>query len=188
MPKTDHDIRRAKRGDSEAFGALYDAYADKIYRYLYYRTQHRETAEDLTSQTFLKALDGLSGFDEARGTFSAWIYRIARNALIDHYRATRETVDIDDVWDLKSDEDVERDVEARERIEKLQPYLKALPKDQRELLLLRLWDGLSYAEISAIVGRSEDACKMAYSRTVARLRKDVPASLLMLLLLTRHLL
>jgi RNA polymerase sigma-70 factor (ECF subfamily) len=174
--------------DPKAFEAHYDAYVRKIYTYIYYRTQHRETAEDLTSLVFLKALDKLAGFDASRGSFSAWIYGIARNALIDHYRSTRDTVDIDDVWDLRSDDDVLRDVEARERIGKLQPYLQALPKDQRELLILRLWDGLSYAEIAEITGRSEDACKMAFSRTVARLRKDIPVSMFLLLLLTHRIL
>lgn len=168
--------------DSNRFASLYDAHVRDIYKYLYYRTQHRETAEDLTSQVFLKALDKFGSYDASRGTFVAWAYRIARNALIDHYRATRDTLDIEDVWDLPSDANVARDAEARERIEKLRPYLAALPKDQRELVLLRLWDGLSYAEISEIVGKSEDACKMAFSRTVAKLRKDVPASILLFIL------
>ena len=174
--------------DPKAFEAHYDAYVRKIYKFVYYRTQHRETAEDLTSQVFLKAFDKIASFDESRGTFSAWIYGIARNALTDHYRATRDEIDIDDVWDLRSDEDVVRDVEARERVEKLRPYLQALPKDQRDLLIMRLWDGLSYAEIAELTGRSEAACKMAFSRTVARLRKDVPAAILMLLLLTHRIL
>lgn len=174
--------------DPKAFEAQYDAYVRKIYKYVYYRTQHRETAEDLTSQVFLKALDKLDSFDESRGTFSAWIYGIARNALTDHYRASRDTIDIDDVWDLRSDEDVARDVEARERVEKLRPYLQALPKDQRDLVFLRLWDGLSYKEIAELTGRSEDACKMAFSRTIARLRKEVPSAILMLMLFTQRIL
>ncbi len=168
--------------DTQKFASLYDAHVRDIYKYLYYRTQHRETAEDLTSQVFLKALDKFDSYDETRGAFIAWAYRIARNVLIDHYRSTRPALDIEDVWDLQSDADVVRDAEARERIEKLRPYLTALPKEQRELLLLRLWDGLSYAEISEIVGKSEDACKMSYSRIIAKLRKDVPASILLLLL------
>lgn len=167
--------------DTQRFASFYDAHVRDIYSYLYYRTQHRETAEDLTSQVFLKALDKFAAYDETRGAFIAWLYRIARNTLIDHYRSSRETLDIEDVWDLQSDSDVARDAEAHERIEKLRPYLSALPREQRELLLLRLWDGLSYAEISEIVGKSEDACKMAYSRVVARLRKEVPASILLLL-------
>jgi len=174
--------------DTKTFEAQYDAYVRKIYKYLYYRTQHRETAEDLTSQVFLKAFDKLGSFDESKGGFSAWIYAIARNALTDHYRSARSEVDVDDVWDLRSDEDVARDAEARERVEALRPYLQALPKEQRELVFMRLWDGLSYAEIAAIVGKSEDACKMAFSRTIARLRKDVPSALFLLMLFTHRIL
>lgn len=174
--------------DSKAFGGLYDAHVKQVYRYLYYRTHHRETAEDLTSQAFLKALDRLSTFDASKGTFLAWIYRIAHNVLIDHYRAARETVDIDDVWDLQSTDDVLRDAETNERVEKLRPYLQALPKDQRELILLRLWDGLSHAEIAEILGKSEAAVKMSYSRAIAKLRKDVPASLFLLIIIAYKLL
>lgn len=173
--------------DSKAFGDLYDAHVGQVYRYLYYRTHHRETAQDLTSQTFLKALDRSASFDAERGTFQAWIYRIAHNVLVDHFRAARETVDIDDIWDLRSDHDVNRDAETRERVETLRPYLQALPKEQRELILLRLWDGLSHAEIAAVTGKSEAACKMGYSRAIARLRRDMPAALFLFLLLTRHL-
>lgn len=173
---------------TDEFGALYDAYVRKIYKYVYYRTQHRETAEDLTSQVFLKALAKFDSFDGERGTFSAWIYGIAHNAIIDHYRSARETTDIDDFWDLKSDSDSARDAEANERIEKLRPYLQTLSKGQRELIFMRLWDGLSYAEISAIVGKSEDACKMAYSRTIAKLRKEVPPALFALMFITHSIL
>jgi RNA polymerase sigma-70 factor (ECF subfamily) len=171
---------------TKEFGQLYDAHVGQIYRYVFYRTHHRETAEDLTSQIFLNALDRFESFDLARGTFSAWIYRIARNAVIDHFRSSHETTDIDDVWDLKSNDDVNANAESRELIEKLKPYLQALPKDQRELLLLRLWDGLSHAEIADITGKSEAACKMAFSRTIARLRKDIPVSLLLLLILSHR--
>jgi RNA polymerase sigma-70 factor (ECF subfamily) len=181
-------VRRIQGGDPEAFSRLYDAYVRRIHDFVYYRTMHRETAEDIVSQVFLKALERIAGFDADKGTFSAWIHGIARNAVIDHYRAKRETVDVDDVWDLSSDEDVAMDAERRETARRLRPYLAALPKDQRELLLLRLWDGLSYAEIAALNGKSEAANKMAFSRTVARLRKEMPASFLALLIITRHLL
>jgi RNA polymerase sigma-70 factor (ECF subfamily) len=172
--------------DSQAFGRLYDAHVAQIYRYLYYRTRHRETAEDLTSLVFLKALDHLESYDAERGTFLAWIYRIAKNALTDHFRSARPTLAIDDVWDLPSDADVVRDAEENERLEKLRPFLRALPKDQRELLLLRLWDGLSHAEIAELTDRTEAAAKMAFSRVIARLRKDMPASLLLLLIISHR--
>ncbi len=172
--------------DPEAFGRLYDAHVAQVYRYLYFRTHHRETAEDLTSQAFLKALDRLATFDPKRGSFLAWIYRIARNVLIDQYRAFRPTSDIEDIWDLRSDDDPVRDAEVREGMEKLRPCLQALPAEQRELILLRFWDGLSHAEIAAITGRSEAAAKMAFSRAMARLRRNAPPAVFLLLLLFPH--
>lgn len=169
--------------DSKAFAREYDAHARRIYAFLYYRTLHRETAEDLTAQVFLKALERLESFNPSKGTFTAWIYAIARNALTDHFRARRDTVDIDDVWDLQNDDDVEADAERRLLFENVRPHLQALEPHQRELLLLRLWDGLSYAEIAEITGRTEAASKMAFSRAIAKLRKNVPALALLLLLI-----
>lgn len=178
-------IHEWKRGAPEAFAGLYDLYARKIYDYLYYRSHHKETAEDLASQAFLKALESADRFDPEKGSFGAWIYRIARNVLIDHARATRPATDIEDVWDLlASGENVARDAEAREKLRAVEKRLAELPAGQREVLILRLWDGLSYAEIAEITGRSEAAGKMAFSRGLSALRKG--ESLLALLLLVRN--
>ena len=82
-------IKLIKLGDKESFGILYDRYIEKIYQYIYYKTHHKETAEDLTSLTFVKSLDYLPGFNEDNGNFKAWLYRIARNNIIDHYRTKK---------------------------------------------------------------------------------------------------
>lgn len=174
-----------KGGDAEAFAGLYDLYGRRIYDYLFYRTHHKETAEDLASACFLKALEAADRFDPDRGSFGAWIYRIARNALIDHVRGLKPSADIEDVWDLlASGEDVARDAEAREKLRAVEARLMELPSAQREVVILRLWDGLSYAEIAEITGKSEAASKMAFSRGLAAIRKH--GSLLALLLLVRN--
>ncbi|MEK9181005.1 MAG: sigma factor [Patescibacteria group bacterium] len=72
-------IIACQKGELENFGQLYDQYIDKIYRFIYYRTRHKETAEDLTAQTFQKALEGVCGYNAGRGRFSSWLYQIARN-------------------------------------------------------------------------------------------------------------
>lgn len=178
-------VRRALEGDADAFGALYDAYIDRIYRLVWYKTHHRETAEDLTSFAFTKALEKLGTFDVAKGNFSGWLYRIARNVVIDHYRS-RKTVDgIDDAWDLASGEDVARDVEAKTMVEALQERLGALTPDQRDVVVLRAWEGLSYAEIADALGKSEPACRMAFMRGAAQLRDLMPVLALLLLTSTR---
>lgn len=176
-------IEKIRDGDTAAFGALYERYIRRIHAFVYYRTHHRETAEDLTSQVFLKAMEGLRTFDKEKGEFSAWLYRIARNAVIDHFRALRPTVDIEDVWGaLASDLDIARDAETSERLETVRTHFDRLSAAQREVLTMRLWDGLSHAEIAAITGRTEAASKMAYSRALAALRDLLPTALITILL------
>jgi RNA polymerase sigma-70 factor, ECF subfamily len=180
-------VELSQKGDQAAFGKLYDLFAGKIYRFLYYRSYHRETAEDLTSIVFMKALDKLGTYRSEAGSFSSWLYRIAHNCLVDHYRQNRRHTDIDDVWDLAdSRSNIEMDAENRDQWEKLKPYLKELSRDQREVLLLRIWDDLPYQEISRITGKSEASCKMAFSRGLQYLREVMPVSVFIMMLLLKN--
>ncbi len=182
---------RGGKGDQGAFAKLYDRYAGRIYAYHYYRCFSRETAEDLTSQTFLKALEGLGGFDGTKGPFSAWLYRIARNCLIDCVRVRARSISLDadpsllDAWDLNEEDDFTHDVAERDRWERLKPYFRALPPVAREILVLRLWDGLSHAEIARLTNRTEASAKMAYSRALAALRTAMPLALFITVLIQR---
>jgi RNA polymerase sigma-70 factor, ECF subfamily len=177
----DRLAERSRLGDREAFGKLYELFAKRIYAYFYYRSFSRETAEDLTSAVFVSALEGLDGFRSRSGGFSAWIYAIARNALADHYRRSSRVEALGDpaagVWDLPDGTDLELEAENRDRWERLKPYLSKLPGEQREILIMRIWDELSYGEIAGIMGKNEGACKMAYSRALSFLRDAMPLSL-----------
>lgn len=176
---------RSREGDREAFAGLYDAYAQKIYRYLYYRVQNRHVAEDLTSTVFMKALAGVARLDPEKGSVSAWFTTIARNALTDHFRTQRTTVDLEDVWDALADgTDIVRDAETAERLKEVDRHLMTLTAAQRDIVLLRLWDGLSYSEIAEATGKSEAACKMAFSRALATLRTAMPLGAYLLFLTT----
>ena len=170
----------AANGDSEAFGGLYEMFFDRIYRYVYYRSLHRETAEDLCSKTFLKALDRLSTFNPEKGAFSSWIYRIASNTLTDHFRQSGRIEFQSGVWDLPSDEDHVIDVHNKIYWEKLKPVLDSLPSDKREIVIMRVWDDLSFREIAELTGKSEAACKMSFGRTLTLLKDSVPFSVLLL--------
>ncbi len=174
-------IRRAKTGETEAFGQLYDTYVKRIYDFIYYKTMHQQTAEDLTSDTFFKALRSINQFKDETGSFQAWLYRIARNTVIDHYRAKKTTVAIDDIWGLGSTADVEIDVDNKVLLEKIQSHLATLTTEQRDIVILRVWEGLSYKEIAAIVEKSPEACKVSFSRTVSKLRAGHLTGLLLLL-------
>jgi len=174
-----------QNGDPDAFAALYDAYVSRIYSFIYFKTHHRETAEDLTSKTFMKALDGLESFDAKKGSFSNWLYSIARNNVIDFYRIRKSEYDINDIWDLSSSDDVERDIEAKQKLEKIEKYLRKLKSEHREIIILRVWNEMSYKEISEIVGKSEASCKMIFSRSLKELKKEMPLPLLLYFILLR---
>lgn len=175
-------IESCQRGELDRFGGLYDLYFDRIYRFVYRKVCHRETAEDLTAQTFFKALDKIKSFRPAKGYFSTWLYAIARNKVIDYYRTRRVHADAAGIWDLSSDEDIEADSQNRMKVAAARRYLSKLSKEQREIVVMRVWDELSYTEISVITGKSESNCRLIFSRTIAKLRKDMPLGLLIILL------
>lgn len=179
-------IAACQEGRLDAFDALYTAYVDRIYAYLSRRIFSREVAEDLTSITFMKALEGIRSFDPARGTFQAWLYRIARNNLIDHYRdPSRQTQDIETAWDLPGDEFASHAASLAVDATLLHAALSHLSPLQREVVRLRVWDGLSYADIAALTGKSEGNCKVLFCRALKDLRNHLPPMAL-LLLLTRY--
>jgi len=173
-------IQACQGGDTSRFAELYDAHVRAIYDFIYYKTHHKETAEDLTSETFFKALRSIRQFDQTR-SFKTWVYAIARNSVIDHYRKSRPTQDIDDVWDIASDDDIERDVDTKLMLQEVEKHLAKLPQLQRDILILRLWQEMPYREIAEIVGKSEANSKMIYSRTLASLRSSIPPGLFILL-------
>jgi len=183
MVNQEHLIKQCQAGNLDEFTGLYDEFFDKIYRFIYYKTHHRETAEDLTSQTFVKALEKINTFDFNKGMFSSWIYRIARNKVIDYYRTRKIEFDIDDVWNLGKDENMARDMDNLDKLKQVSKYLKELKPEQREIVIMRIWDGLSYREISEIIGQSQDNCKMIFSRVINKLRGEIPLTILISLLI-----
>jgi RNA polymerase sigma-70 factor (ECF subfamily) len=178
-------IARCQIGKLEDFALLYDKYAKKIYSFIYFKTQHKETAEDLVTQVFIKALENINKFEISKGTFQAWIYKIARNKVIDHYRTAKHDTDIEDIWDLEDDSDVQRDIDTKQKLIKVDEYLKKLKSDQREIISMRVWQEMSYQEIAAALGKSEASCKMAFSRAINKLREEMPLAILISLLMMR---
>ncbi len=173
-------IKKCQEEDLDNFGLLYDAYIEKIFNFIYYRTSSQEVAEDLTSQTFFKALKNISKFQGQY--FSAWLFRIARNTVIDHYRTSRPVEDIDNFTDLKAFKDLEKETDDKELLSEVKKALEFLKPEQKEIVIMRVWDELSYKEIAEITGKSEANCKMIFSRVVNSLRHKVsfPAILFLL--------
>ncbi|MFA6039193.1 MAG: sigma-70 family RNA polymerase sigma factor [Candidatus Peribacteraceae bacterium] len=175
-------IHTCQQGDLEAFAPLYDAYVTPIYRYVHFRTFDKQLAEDVTSQSFLKAMEGIRTFNAHKGNFGAWLYRIARNTLTDHFRAHKPTDVIDETFDVPADDDTAKEASIDVSLAHVRKELDKLDPLKRDIILMRLWDGLSYREIAEITGKTENNCKVIFCRTLESLRSQLGPTLLFLLL------
>ncbi|MBU1203027.1 RNA polymerase sigma factor [Patescibacteria group bacterium] len=176
-------ILNCQNGDSAAFGQLYDKYFQKIYRFIYYKTSHKETSEDLTSLTFSKALEKIQSFDTSSSFFSAWLYKIARNNLIDYYRSNKETTSLEENFMTYDDKKLEENISQKQELEKITEKLDSLSPQQKEIIIMRVWNELSYKEISQIVGKSEGSCKMTFSRAIKQLKLSLTILILFITLI-----
>lgn len=173
-------ISECKSGQSEAFSKLYDLYVEKIYKFIYYKTFHTQTAEDLTSEVFYKALKNIDKFNP-KYRFSTWIYKIAQNAITDYFRTYKKTINIEDVWDLADDADLIKQVDDKINFNKIKKHLNQLAAIQRDIIIMRLWQDLSYDEISEITGKSAENCRVIFSRSISSLRLKILLIVLLLL-------
>lgn len=174
-------IKACQSGDSQSFGDLYEKYFKKIYSFVYYRISHKETTEDLVSIVFTKALENISKFN--KGYFSAWLYQIARNTVIDHYRTNKSTQDLERMAELSVDNPILENMDNGIELQEIKAKLDKLNEIQRDIIIMRVWDGLSYKEISQIIGKSENNCKMIFSRALKELRLSMASLVLIITLL-----
>ena len=177
------NVQACQEGNHEGFGKLYDKYVEKIYNFVYYRIQHKETAEDLSSLIFTKALEKINSFNASKASFSTWLYRIARNSVIDYYRTNKPTDDIEAGYEISFKQNIEAEIDAKAQLEKVKKYLNTLPERQRDIILMRVWDGLSHQKISEILEISEGNCKMTFCRAMEKLRTELGTALILYLLL-----
>lgn len=171
-------MRTAQAGDADAFGRLYDLYVHKIYDFIYYKTLNKEVAEDITSTVFMKAWKNIAQFKS--DSAAAWLYSIARHAVIDYYRQDRQLIDIEDCWDLASETDFLSQIDSGLKIESIKIAMKSLKSQDREIIIMRFWLGLSFKEIAERLDKKEGAIKMALSRSLRDIRLKVPLALLIL--------
>ncbi|MGN6162271.1 MAG: sigma-70 family RNA polymerase sigma factor [Marmoricola sp.] len=170
-------VELARSGDKSAFGELYDHYHAAVFRFLYYRVSSTTLAEDLTAETFFRALRGMSSFRWQGRDFGAWLMTIARNLAADHFKAGRTRLEqtTEDTQTLDSTADgPEREVLALLTSEALRDALAKLPLEQRECVVMRFLEGLSIAETADIMGRSVGAIKQLQLRGIRNLAKLVP--------------
>jgi len=165
-------IASAQGGDVDAIGALYDRHHESIFKYLWLRLGNQHVAEDLTGDVFLRMLDALPAYRTLGLPFRAWLYRIAHNLLVDHYRRESKHVPISlDTITLHADNgDPVSDIEHRLLIDHVGRALTDLDPNQREVITLRFIIGLSLRETALSVGKTEAAVKSMQHRGLSALR------------------
>ena len=170
-------VHAAQEGDRSAFGQLYDSYVDVVFRYVLFRVGDRELAEDVTSETFLRALRKITSITYQGRDVGAWFVTIARNLVLDHVKSSRyrlevTTAEVDDSRPVEGGP--EQQVLAGATRDALLQCVSQLGDDQRECIVLRFLQGLSVAETAAVMERNEGAVKALQHRAVRRLAQLLP--------------
>jgi len=172
----EHVLIERAQADPLQFAVLYDRYVDRVYNYIFQRTGNRADAEDLTARTFLRAYGHLRRYTFRGIPFSAWLYRIAHNAVANWYRDRHrhQVVSLDVLASWKRDELRPEDLtQAQDEQHKLLDAIRRLPAERQQLLILKFSEGLTNAQIGRTMGRTEGAIKSLYHRTLLALREDL---------------
>jgi len=173
--RVDELIRLPPNLDRTAFGELYRLYVTRIHRYVAYQINDRVLAEDITNQVFLRAMQAIGRYQHhSVPQFNAWIFRIAKNVVVDNWRAKRDTVPLDEALATERGETLDAHFESLARREELQVAMQVLTEDQREVLILRFGMGMSHREVAERMDRNEEAIRALQFRAISSLR-DVMA-------------
>jgi len=173
QPAGDPDLAdvRAAQLDRAAFGPLYRRYVDGVYRYCFYLLGDHHDAEDVTERTFLSALAAIDRFRDEGATFRAWLFRIAHNQVVNalRRRGRQRTAPLETAGEPVTDDDPARLVTRADESRRVRRALAALADDRRQVVVLRFVEGLSAAEIGAVLGRTEGAVRVLQHRALRQL-------------------
>ncbi len=167
-------VARAQGGDAEAFGLLFDHYHDSVHRFVASRVDRPSDAEDLTQVVFVKALEALPRYRSRGVPFGGWLFRLARNTVIDFVRTRHEQAGLDAVGDrAANDLPPDQLVVLRQEIEAVGAALAALTDEQRDTIALRFFAGLSAREAAVAMGKQEGTVRGLQFRAIAALRRHL---------------
>jgi RNA polymerase sigma-70 factor, ECF subfamily len=167
-------VEAAKDGDPEAFGALFDHFYAPVYRYVAARVGRPSDAEDLAQLVFVKALEALPRYELRGVPFGGWLFRLARNVVIDHVRTRREHVTLDIIVQQSTQDDGPDELAVlRQDMDSVAFALRRLTPEQREAIQLRFFAGLSAKEAAIAMGRQEGTVRGLQFRAIAALRREL---------------
>jgi RNA polymerase sigma-70 factor (ECF subfamily) len=164
-------IEKAKNGEKEAFGLLYDYYHPRIYRFIFLKVSNKQDAEDITHQVFLSAWQNIKNYEPQGFPFSSWLYKISRNAVIDFYRSKKNEISLEEVGDRLNDELRIDKIDLKIQIEKVMKALKKLKPEYQDIIIMRFVDDLSIKEVAKVLDKSEGAVKIMQHRAINSLKK-----------------
>lgn len=163
-------ILQAKRGDEQSFGQLYELYFEKIFKFIYFRVSHKEVAEDLTEEVFIKAWQKIGHVKEE--SFAGWLYQIAKNRVIDYYRQKKITIDLDEISNiLETDDDLSGDANALIEHQIFIGLLKQLTPEQQIIIKLKFIEDLDNDEIAELISKSEGSIRVIQHRAIQKLQE-----------------
>lgn len=163
-------VKEVKAGSLSAFQTLYIHYLDPIYRYFFFQTHDKFLAEDLAQEVFIRVWNSIKSYKEDKGAFTSWMYRIAHNLLVDHYRA-KKALSLKEGLEASYSEDWLEKLDRDEKIQKIKQALVGLPKDYQEVVVLRFFEDLSVEEVSEIMVKSEENIRVIQHRAVRKLKE-----------------
>ena len=168
-------VERAQRGDRNALEELYLIHFDRIYSYLHMSVGNRHDAEDLTTQTFLKMLESIGKFRFQAAPFSAWLFRIAHNLAMDHFRAARRWQPEEEVPEPAGEEEPSAEAQALQSIgrQSMLELIEDLSPEQQQVLTLKFVFNFPNAEVATILGKTEGAVKSLQHRALVSLQKQI---------------
>jgi RNA polymerase sigma-70 factor, ECF subfamily len=171
-------VARAQEGDREALEELYLLHFDRIYSYLHMSVGNRHDAEDLTTQTFLKMLESIKRFRWQSAPFSAWLFRIAHNLAMDHFRASRRWQPEEDVPEPPGETEPSAELAAFQAIgrQSMLELIEDLSQEQKQVLTLKFVFNLPNAEVATILGKTEGAIKSLQHRALVSLQKQISSN------------
>ncbi|MCL4353182.1 sigma-70 family RNA polymerase sigma factor [Patescibacteria group bacterium] len=167
-------IEKAREGDNEAFGKIYDLFLSRIYRYIYFSIRNREAAEDLTQETFLRCWKNISSFSQKRGSFVSFLFTIARNITIDWTRKKKQvSLELVEDHQLADNIEIDKNVIRQEENQLLLKALSKLKEKEKNIIILRFFEELSFAEIGRIVGKKEATVRVSLHRILKVMREEI---------------
>ena len=173
-------VEKYKSGDVNSFWKIFEKYSESLYKFIYLKVSSKEIAEDILSETFFKCLSNLEKFEPRfESALKSWIYTIAYNLVKDFYSKYKEKIDIEEIFSIWIEENFWAKIDNKDKLEEVKEFLLSIKDEQREILIMRIWNDLSYKEIAEITGKSVDNCK----KIVSRVLKNINTNLAILLIL-----